>query len=479
MGMSDKTALNGQVEQILKLSLKLVKPDVDVTGKIAENPQQLNAILNGLNTLAADNEEKSFYIQERTDRLNKLVDLLLKYTMMDFSEQMEISNRGDEIDAVALGLNTLGEELDSHIKLLEASEERFRLLIEGVKDYAIFRIDANGYVVSWNLGAERIKGYKADEIVGKHISTFYTEEEIEENEPAINLQKAKAQGSFETEGWRVRKDGSRFWANVLLTALYDRQGNLEGFSKITRDITSKRNSEIEILEKTEKLERSNKQLEQFVYIASHDLQEPLRTLSNYVNLFQEAYKDNLDETSSKHLAYIGNSTTRMQSLVRDLLEYARIGQEQDVVAVNCNILVNEVLNDLAALVQESEATIEISRLPVIYGHYSELKSIFQNLIGNAIKFRKSEGPLVIQVSAETNKDEWVFAVRDNGIGIEKQYQERIFSVFQKLHSRKQYPGSGIGLAHCKKIVELHNGKIWVESEPGKGSIFYFSIPKKN
>jgi len=217
-------------------------------------------------------------------------------------------------------------------------------------------------------------------------------------------------------------------------------------------------------------------MEQFAYIASHDLQEPLRTLSNYVGLFRKDHKGKLDANAEKYLDYISTATNRMQSLVRDLLEYARIGQNKNVVAIDCNYLLQEVLNDLAASVKETNEQIAFEHLPVVNG-YVELKSVFQNLISNAIKFRKGNTPTIIRVNAQERTNDWLFVIIDNGIGIERKYHERIFSIFQKLHSQKQYAGTGIGLAQCKKIVELHNGKIWIESEPEAGSTFYFTIPK--
>ena len=347
---SDKTVkLDERIEKILNLNLKLIKCDARVPGNISENPEQLDAIINGLEEVSDVLNAQSTFIEERTQRLNKLVDLLLNYTLMDFSQQIEISERGDELDAIGLGLNTLGEELDSHINQLK--------------------------------------------------------------------------------------------------------------------------------ERTDDLLRSNKQLEQFVYIASHDLQEPLRTLSNYVNLFRDDYKENLGESSSKYLEVISNSTERMRLLITDLLEYARVGEEHRLTVINCNELLNEVEHDLEASIYESNTTINTDNLPVITANYSELKSLFQNLISNAIKFKKANEPPVIHITALENDEYWTFEIRDNGIGMENQYLDRIFSIFQRLHSKKQYAGTGIGLAHCKKIVELHRGRIWVNSEFGKGSNFYFTIAK--
>ncbi len=227
---------------------------------------------------------------------------------------------------------------------------------------------------------------------------------------------------------------------------------------------------------TEQLVLSNKELEQFAYIASHDLQEPLRTISNYVELFREKYKGKLDENADKYLDPVYRATRRMQQLIRDVLDYSTIGTDKKIIKIDCNKILGEVLHDMEALTKEANAEIIAGKLPVMNG-YAEIRSVFQNLISNAVKFRKSDTPMVIRIHSLMGNNEWLFAVQDNGIGINQIYYERIFTIFQRLHSRKEYAGTGIGLAHCKKIVELHGGKIWVESEPGRGSTFYFTIPK--
>lgn len=226
-----------------------------------------------------------------------------------------------------------------------------------------------------------------------------------------------------------------------------------------------------------KLTSSNKGIEQFAYVASHDLQEPLRTISNFVNLFQTQYKGALDKDADEYLNLIIGATSRMQLLIKDLLDYSRIGSDKNKVAVDCNTLLKEVLNDMAKSIQDSKAEIHFEPLPIINGFLSGLKSLFQNLITNAIKYRKSDTQAIINITAQDKNNEWFFAIKDNGIGINKIYYERIFIIFQKLHTQQQYAGTGIGLAQAKKIIELHGGRIWIESELGKGSTFYFTIPK--
>ena len=226
-----------------------------------------------------------------------------------------------------------------------------------------------------------------------------------------------------------------------------------------------------------KLISSNKEMEQFAFIASHDMQEPLRTISNYIGLLQNQYKGKLDKDADRYLTSISAATVRMQSLIRDLLEYSKIGNDENKIAIDCNVLLNDVIDDLSESIKESKAVIHSEQLPVINGHISEIKSLFQNLISNAVKFRKKDVHPIINISAELKENEWFFTIKDNGIGIDKKYYDKIFVIFQRLHTKAEYAGTGIGLAHVKKIIELHGGKIWFESELGKETTFYFTIPK--
>jgi two-component system, sensor histidine kinase len=233
---------------------------------------------------------------------------------------------------------------------------------------------------------------------------------------------------------------------------------------------------VEVNQMTEQLILSNRELGQVAYIASHDLQEPLRTISNFVTLLHKQYKSKLDSNADEYLAFISEGTLRMQLLVKDLLDYSRIGSEKKLAEIDCNLEVTNVIKDMASCIEENDAQIYVGPLPVLHGYF-ELQYIFQNLISNAIKYKKKDEPAVINITAHDSGNEWTFKVKDNGIGIEKVYYERIFTIFQKLHSHKEYQGTGIGLAHCKKIAELHRGRIWLTSEPGKGSSFFFTIPK--
>jgi PAS domain S-box-containing protein len=226
------------------------------------------------------------------------------------------------------------------------------------------------------------------------------------------------------------------------------------------------------------LERSNRDLEQFAYVASHDLQEPLRMISSFTQLLEQRYKGKLDESADEFTKFAVEGANRMQRMINDLLSYSRLSTRgQPFEPVNSGEILAQVHANLLPLIEENQALLTHESLPEITADASQMLQLFQNLIGNAIKFRGKEPPRV-HVFSESREEEWMFGVRDNGIGIAKEYFDRIFVIFQRLHSKEEYPGTGIGLAICKKIVERHGGQIWVESEPGKGSTFFFTIPKR-
>lgn len=355
----------------------------------------------------------------------------------------------------------------------------FHKMIEEVEDYAILMLNKSGYVENWNRGAEKIKGYTAKEIIGKSFRLFYTEEDKRNQKPELLLETARTTGKAAEEGWRLRKDGSAFWGSIVITALHDDEGQVIGFTKVTRDLTERKLAEDRLRAYAQQLERQNKELEQFAYIASHDLQEPLRTVSSFVELIMTKFVPQQDDQVQQYMSYVVDASNRMRDLIKGLLDFSRLGREGKSEAVDCQELVKEVLEDLQVAIQEADAQVQVGPLPVLMGYRLELKLLFQNLIGNALKFRKTEVPAAINIWAKARKEGWEFAVADNGIGIDSMFHDKIFVIFQRLHSRKQYTGAGIGLAHCKKIVELHGGSIWVNSKPNEGTTFHFLLPDKH
>ena len=351
-------------------------------------------------------------------------------------------------------------------------------MMEEINGYAIFLLDKDGNVETWNKGAEKIKGYKAEEIIGKNFSLFYSDDDRRKGIPAAILTEADRLGSTYHENWRIRKNGTAFWGSITLTALHDENKNVVGYAKVTRDLSEKMQAETTIKKHLLEVERKNKELEQFAYIASHDLQEPLLTITNFVELIQLEYADTLDENSKTYFDFINQAANRMKYLITGLLDYSRIGIDKTMAPVNCGLLLDELLQDIGATIKATGAVIVYDNLPIVNGYPLEIRQLFQNLITNAIKFREQDKKPVINISATGDEKSWCFAVTDNGIGIDPKFAKKIFRLFKRLHTRDVYDGNGIGLAHCKKIIESHGGEIFVKSKPGAGSTFYFTIPIK-
>lgn len=380
----------------------------------------------------------------------------------------------------------LRDEMTERLRVeqsLRQSEERFRLLIEQVRDYAIISLDCEGRVLTWNLGAQRMKGYAAVEILHQHFGRFYTKEDQAADRPNRLIGNARTSGRATDEGWRVRKDGSRFWADVSVTAIYDDQGRLSGFAKVTRDITDRKKADLALQASertltvyTHELEQRNKELEQFTYVASHDLAEPLRMVSSYCGLLKRRYQGKLDADADEFIGYAVDGAARMQNLIQDLLALSRVDSKRKPFQVtDCESLLAQTLANLRLLMAQHHAVVTHDPLPTVVGDETQLGQVLQNLIGNAIKFHGKTHPEV-HVTSAIQGEEYLFTVRDNGIGFDPKQADRIFVVFQRLHTKEEYPGTGIGLSICKKIVERHGGRIWAESTPGAGSRFLFTIP---
>jgi PAS domain S-box-containing protein len=358
------------------------------------------------------------------------------------------------------------EELRGTARELEKANRelrQFHLMVASVRDYAIFIIDPGGYVATWNAGAERFKGYTPEEIIGQHFSVFYTEEDREANRPAELLGIAAREGRVEEEGWRVRKDGTRFWANVVITALRDERGVLVGYAKVTRDLTERREAQ--------------RELEMFSSSAAHDMQEPLRTISGFAELLARRYGDDLPEEALEYLGHMANASDRMQRLITDLLAYARSGAATTPrEPVPLTEALANVVDGLAGTLRDRDTQL-VTGVPedaVVCGDRFGIELVLQNLIGNAVKFAAREAPRV-EVAAERAGESWLLTVADNGPGIPADAQERIFDPFVQLTVGEER-GTGLGLSICRRVVDRHGGSIGVDSRPGEGSRFWVRLP---
>jgi PAS domain S-box-containing protein len=361
-----------------------------------------------------------------------------------------------------------------------SSEETTRLIMNSALD-AVVCIDTDGCIIVWNPQSEKTFGFTEAEVMGRRLSeTIIPEQYRVHHEAGLKRYLHTRQGTVLNKVFEIsalHRNGNEF--PIELTIIPMRLKEHDFFCAFIRDITERREAEARQKEHAEALKHKNIELEEFAYVASHDLQEPLRTVSGFVELLKRHYKEETNENVIKYINYITDASDRMRRLVQDLLDYSRLGRERNLEQIDCNSLVQEVLSDLTMAIQDSRAVIHIDALPAILGYTTEMKQLFQNLLSNSLKFRKRGEPAMINVSVVPKEEHWQFSVTDNGIGIEEKYWERIFVIFKRLHTKNEYEGTGIGLAHCKKITELHSGKIWLDSTLGNGSTFYFTIKKRN
>ena len=361
-------------------------------------------------------------------------------------------------------------------KHLAQMEARYRGLLEAAPD-AMVVVNQSGGIVLLNVQAEKQFGYRRDELVGEMVKNIIPEGFAERlaadalRSPEDALAQQIGTG---IELYGRRKDGGGFPIEIMLSPLESAEGIL--VTAAIRDITARKTAEAHLVRKVEELNRSNQELEQFAYIASHDLQEPLRMVASYTQLLSRRYKGKLDSDADEFIAFAVDGASRMQRLIKDLLAYSRVGTKgKDLLDVSSEDVLRQALINLRGAIEESGALVTHDFLPTILADETQLVQLFQNLVGNAIKYQKPGVPRV-HISASNNGDnKWIFSVQDNGLGIESRYLEKIFGVFQRLHKRDEFAGTGIGLAICKKIVERHGGSISVESRFGEGSTFRFAL----
>lgn len=349
-------------------------------------------------------------------------------------------------------------------------EEEYRLLVESVQDCAIFFIDPWGSVASWNPGAERIKGYQAEEIIGRSFEIFYPPEE--RSRARSLLQAASRDGRVVDQGWRVRKNGERFWADVIITALRGSDGALKGFAKVTRDSDARKRSEEAARAQTSELRRSNEDLSQFAAVAAHDLQSPLRKINAFGDILERRLAGTIDAESADALARMRRSAEYLSELVRDLLQLSRIGEDERIEAdVALGPIVEAVLGDLEEAISGAGVRVFVGELPSVRGDRSQLYRLLLNLVSNAVKFRREGATPRVRITGGFCARErlLVLEIRDNGIGFDARDAERIRRPFERLHGRDKFEGSGIGLAICDKIVLRMGGKMTLRGHPGRGA----------
>ncbi|OOG81154.1 hypothetical protein B0E41_18620 [Hydrogenophaga sp. A37] len=405
---------------------------------------------------------------------------------IDITERKRIEER----------VSQLNDELETRIKersleLLE-SEQRFRLMVDNLREYCIFFLDSQGCITDWTDSAQRMEGYSPTEMLGRHYALLFQQSDAGEAMANANqmLRMAASRGQHELHCWQTRKDGSQYWSHSVLIALRDDSGELRGFAKINRDMTDAKrlddlmrniNDELEnrVVERTEQLLAANKDLESFSYSVSHDLRSPLRHISSFVSLLEEHLGDNGDDTTHRYLGTIGNSARHMSQLIDGLLAFSRLGRSAvNVTAVDFAMLVEAVVSQIAHDTEGRVVDWVIAPdLPVVQGDALLLREVWANLLGNAFKYSRPRERARIEVGWSVDPAVgYTFYVRDNGVGFDTKYAQKLFGVFQRLHRASDFEGTGIGLALTRRILERHGGSIWAESQQGEGSVFHFSLP---
>jgi PAS domain S-box-containing protein len=378
--------------------------------------------------------------------------------------------------SVSAVYNRIARRVLRRDRLLLGSERRFRALMESAPDATVI-VDWHGHIALVNAQAEQLFGYTRAELAGRHITDLiprrYRATHRDHQKRYLRAPDARPMGSG-LELFGLRKDGTEFRVEISLGPLETDQGVL--VSSVIRDVTERKRIEAELVARAEALERSNSDLEQFAYVASHDLQAPLRVVSGCVELLERRYHGKLDEGADEYIDLAISGVERMQRLIEDLLSYSRVSQsEQPFEVVDFNVAVSTVLDELAGEIADRRADVRVGDLPTLAAEPTQIDQLFQNLISNAIKFTETEP--VVEVSAQRENSNWRFAIADNGIGIPPEHRERIFKMFQRLHGHDQFPGTGIGLAICKRIVDHHGGELRVDDGQAGGTVMSFTIPE--
>ena len=366
-------------------------------------------------------------------------------------------------------------------RVLRLNEERHRLILDGVRDYAIFMLDPRGRIVTWSEGARRLKGYSAGEVIGRPHTIFYIPEAIRDGVPDEFLASARLEGHAENEGWRVRKDGTRFWADVVLTAL-ESDGQIVGFAKITRDMTERRAADEAIAalnddlkHRAAELTAANDELQTFCYSVSHDLRSPLRAIDGFSQAIEEDERGRLSDSGRRLLGRVRAAAQRMAELIDALLDLSRVTRQPLVrTRVDLSAVARGIVDELERTHPERRVAVTVARDLAAEGDERLLRLVFQNLIGNAWKFTAETSNPEIAVGAEPSP-ETVYFIRDNGAGFDMQYVGQLFAPFHRLHGANEFPGTGIGLATVARIVQRHGGRIWAEGKVNEGAAFYFTL----
>jgi PAS domain S-box-containing protein len=355
-------------------------------------------------------------------------------------------------------------------------DETVHQMLDSRGDYAIFMLDARGCVASWNKGAHHIKGYAREEILGEDFAVFYTTEDRASGKPKRDLDIATRDGRFEEEGMRVRKDGSTFWGNIVLTAVRDRTNALAGFVKVTRDLTERRGAQERAFAHDQALKAVNADLEAFTYSVSHDLRAPIRQIEGFSKILGEHLGTHIDPQVAYYLQRIQDGSQHMGRLVNDLLDLSQIGRKQvNLRLISLDTLLAQVLSNVQGEITHRDIEWRVDSFPAVMCDPGLMHIVFTNLLSNAVKYTRPRKKAVIEIGKMDVDGQLVIYVRDNGVGFNMKYADKLFGVFQRLHRTEEFEGAGVGLATVQRIIRKHSGRVWAESSVDDGATFFFTL----
>ena len=480
--------INQAIESLLGYEREMVLNKGVEFFKDIVHPEDLDRILNeNQEALKQANHEESGHVENIKEFRYRMRHKNQEYRWFTTYGSVFERNNQNLVEKVINISFDITDQIKTNILLEERNrevrnqEERYFRMINEVQDYAILRLSREGIIENWNSGAKKIKGYNSDEIIGKHFRIFYAKEDQESHLPEFLIQKATKEGKAVHEGWRVRKDKTKFWGSILITALHNEEGGVVGFSKVTRDLTQKKIAEEKLLIYTENIEKNNreleeknKQLESFNYIASHDLQEPIRKIKLFISRLKEDEPMTLN--AQRTISKIENACLRMQDLINGLLLYCQADHQENNETISLDSLLQEVISELNEQTEQIEIVIEKAQLPSLKINKLQFRQVFYNILSNSIKYKKENTPLKLEIDYYIEGPYHVITFHDNGIGFDQAYSDKIFGLFLRLHDNSTYAGTGLGLAICKKIVESHGGKISASGSSGKGATINLYLP---
>lgn len=465
---------------------QVVRPDVlpDILPRVAQALSGQTQTFEA-ERVAADGSLNYFEIHYIPDYQNGSVEGI-------FIELHDITDRKRTEEFVLEANRDLEERVRERSAELYLSEQRYRLMVDAIQDYCIYFVDENGGITEWTESAQRLHGHTRSQIMGRSYEVLLSADNAGEDEvdPGQVLRLAKAHGQWETRGWRLREDGSRFWAHTVLTALRNEAGDLQALSSITRDMTAAKsledvmndlNRELEkrVAERTQQLVAANKDLDVFSHMVSHDLRAPLRHIASFVSLLQEQMGDSGDALALQYQNSIAKASRRMSLMIEGLLEYARLGRVAiESQPVPITQLVQGVIGHLKQENQDRRIEWVIENdLPVVRGDAMLLAQALGNLLGNAVKYTRKQDVARIELGWKVNPvGGRTFFISDNGVGFDLEKAHNLFVMFQRQHHSMDFEGTGTGLALSQRIIERHGGRIWAETTPGEGCTFYFTLP---